>query len=300
MRIVTVGKPVQFRGVFVGFAALLVLAATAFGTNTATADSVQVQSYQRASATEACVAQPGETPWQASWGPDSSWTPSWEQWANGGNGGWTCTRSITWATTPAPVPSSVTYRVGDIGPGGGLVFYIDSVSGLRYEMAPNTWGAGEQGLRWCYNSPSSSYPVPGATETAVGTGKSNTAAMAASGTCNSEAAAAVIAYGGTDSSAGQWFLPSRDELYAMCYFSLYLTAAPNPTIECFNATSGAVQNPAFNAAYKFTSAGPTTTLYWSSSQTFPDRAAGVEFFDGWLWEGCGKNGLLKVRPIRAF
>lgn len=82
-------------------------ASTLVGANVASADQVQVQSYQRASQSEACAAQPGETPWQASWGPDSSWNPAWEQWANNGTGGWVCTRSITWARTPvAPTPAS--------------------------------------------------------------------------------------------------------------------------------------------------------------------------------------------------
>ena len=82
--------------------AVLVLAGSLAGAGAAAADSIQVQSYQRASATAACVAQPGETPWQANWGTDASWKPSWEQWANTGKGGWVCTRSITWAITPAP------------------------------------------------------------------------------------------------------------------------------------------------------------------------------------------------------
>jgi hypothetical protein len=100
--------------------ALLVVAGMLLGARVAAADSVWVQSYQRASSAEACVAQPGETPWQAAWGSDSSWSPSWEMWANGGKGGWTCTRSITWARTPAAGGTSArTYALGDVGPGGG-------------------------------------------------------------------------------------------------------------------------------------------------------------------------------------
>ena len=86
--------------------ALLISASLVCGANLASADSVQYQSYQRASQTEACVAQVGETPWQAAWGADSSWKPSWERWANAGSGGWTCTRTIVWAKTPVSVASS--------------------------------------------------------------------------------------------------------------------------------------------------------------------------------------------------
>ena len=75
---------------------VLVVGALAAATS-ASADSIQVQSDQRASQSAACTAQPGETPWLDSWGDDPSWHPTWEQWANNGKGGWTCTRSITWA-----------------------------------------------------------------------------------------------------------------------------------------------------------------------------------------------------------
>ena len=40
--------------------------------------------------------------------------------------------------TPAsPVVTPQVYNIGDIGPGGGLVFFISG--GLTYEMAPKTW-----------------------------------------------------------------------------------------------------------------------------------------------------------------
>ena len=81
--------------------ASLVATGALFLASAASADEIQVQSYQRSGESEVCAAQPNETPWQASWGDDSSWHPSWEQWANNGEGGWTCTRSIVWAKSPA-------------------------------------------------------------------------------------------------------------------------------------------------------------------------------------------------------
>jgi hypothetical protein len=98
-------KSVRSTTFLAALSVLVVVAGTLFGANIASADSIQVQGYQRASQTEACVAQVGETPWQASWGPDATWKPGWEQWANKGAGGWVCTRSITWAKTPVPVGS---------------------------------------------------------------------------------------------------------------------------------------------------------------------------------------------------
>lgn len=57
----------------------------------------QFQSYQRASQDAPCPNLPGETPWQADWGTDSGWTPSYAQWPNGNTGGWVCNRMIEWA-----------------------------------------------------------------------------------------------------------------------------------------------------------------------------------------------------------
>lgn len=92
--------------------AVLVTSATIAGgilvaeTTPAAADQTWTQSFERPSATAPCVAPADETPWQEGWtGTDRSWTPTWEQWPNGGRGGWTCTRSITWAKdTPPPAP----------------------------------------------------------------------------------------------------------------------------------------------------------------------------------------------------
>ena len=60
---------------------------------------VWVQSFQRASADEPCVAPAAlDIVWQDTWNPaEQAWTATWEMWPNGGTGGWTCTRSITWA-----------------------------------------------------------------------------------------------------------------------------------------------------------------------------------------------------------
>lgn len=279
-----------------GVLSAVVLGVVVLGANGASADEIQIQSYQRASQGDECLAQLEQTPWKAAWGSDDSWHPSWEQWANGGQGGWTCTRSITWAKDPvASGPTHAVYRVGDIGPGGGLVFYIDSGTGLRYEMAPSAWGAGETGLRWCHDPASSAYPVPGATGTAIGTGKLNTEAMAGSVSCNSDVALAALAYPGSDSSAGQWFLPSKDELNAFCYYTRYLVATQDPTASCFGI-SGTTQNPALNPDYAFTN----VKWYWSSTQNGSDRAVCLEYADGTLQSGCGKRTLLAVRPIRSF
>ena len=292
-------KPVRSKTLLATLSVLVVVAGMLFGANVASADSVQYQSYQRASQTEACAAQPGETPWQASWGADSSWSPSWEQWANKGAGGWVCTRSITWAKTPIPagggaasgVASCATggpYALGDIGPGCGLVFLISG--GLTYEMAPNTWSGGiaDPTIEWCNTSTSVT------TGTAVGTGSANTTAMLAL-PCTSGAGVSARAYRG--GGLTDWFLPSKDELNAMCNYSRNPTAPAAPSVSCFGSFPGSTQNGAFAAGtYGFASAD-----YWSSSQaTDAVRAWAQYFLDGSANSGNLKTNLRQVRPVRAF
>lgn len=273
------------RRILIAFSSLAVIAAGLTLTPSASADSVQVQSYQRASQTEACAAQPGETPWQASWGPDSSWKPSWEQWANSGTGGWTCTRSITWAR-------SASYGLGDIGPGGGLVFLVSG--GLTYEMAPENWSdptnpnATDPVLTWCDDRTTN---VSGASATAVGTGAANTAAMAASVPCSSNAAAAVRAYAPAGTTAGQWFLPSKDELTAMCNYSR------NPS----NPPTGGCSPLTQDATFASSSYGFSNNYFWSSSQVDALSAYSRNFADGADNIGYKDNSYPQlVRPIRAF
>ena len=273
------GNRFRVKGFLASFSVLVVLAGMLFGANiaaaAAAADSVQVQSYQRASQTEACVAQPGETPWQASWGTNSSWSPSWERWANKGNGGWTCTRSITWARSPLVEGSSdascdvrLTYSVGDIGPGCGLVFLISG--GKTYEMAPKTWtGASDPAVNWCNNV---SLDVLGAVDTAIGTGATNTAAMKAA--CTSGAANSATAYSG--SGFTDWFLPSKDELNAMYTYS---------RVSGFDTLT-----------YGFGS-----DIYWSSSQFNETVAWAQGFDDGTLYNPSKSDAVnQRVRPIRSF
>jgi hypothetical protein len=114
------------RRILIALSSLAVVAAGLTLTPSASADSVQVQSYQRTAQSQACAAQPGETPWEAAWGADSSWHPTWEQWANGGQGGWTCGRTIVWAKTIGCVQTVVDIDPGpawsDFGSGYSLPF----------------------------------------------------------------------------------------------------------------------------------------------------------------------------------
>lgn len=67
---------------------------------------VWVQSFERASADAPCVPPKAlDIEWQSDWpAAENTWMPTWEQWANGGKGGWTCMRIITWAPAQFEVP----------------------------------------------------------------------------------------------------------------------------------------------------------------------------------------------------
>jgi hypothetical protein len=126
--------------------------------------------------------------------------------------------------------------VGDIGPGGGTVFYVSSgftetgsacATSCRYlEWAPNTWygGVRDPTLPWSSDTTHQAQvfanaSLDGLGNQAIGMGFSNTQEMLTSRGSyiadTSGAAYAVHRYAGTDGSAGQWFLPSLNELNEM-------------------------------------------------------------------------------------
>ena len=276
----SVPRAVRSKSLFAALSVLLMIATTLFGANVASGDEVWDQSYQRGSASEACVAQAGETPWQDSWGTNPGWSPSWEQWANEGQGGWVCSRSITWARDSA----ARVYNIGDVGPGGGLVFLISG--GLTYEMAPKTWSGSSSddtpSLAWCSDTSTS---IAGAVGTAVGTGSANTTAMLAL-PCTSGAAFSADAYAGGGFT--DWFLPSKDELRAMCRYSR------NPTTPPTGACTGSQDSTFSTGTYGFASG-----IYWSSSQ-YDAATAWYQYMDIAPDPIDAKSTTLRVRPVRAF
>jgi len=98
-------------------------------------------------------------------------------------------------------------RVGDQGPGGGIVVYAGASPrrwGRYLEVAPTGWNGGDDpALTWCNRAVSAS------TRTGLGEGRENTIRLQES--CpESQVAEVVLSYAGGGEQ--DWYVPSRDEL----------------------------------------------------------------------------------------
>jgi DUF1680 family protein len=181
-------------------------------------------------------------------------------WANRGAG-----EMSLWLSTEG-------YRVGDIGPAGGLIFYENptyAADGWRYlEAAPFDQS---DGAKWgCFRA-----AIPGARGTGIGSGRQNTADMVAA--CAEPGSAARLCADVSINGVRGWFLPSEGELELM-YSNLKAKGLGN------FRDSGASDN--FN--------------YWTSSQQTADMAAHVDFADDGRHHGDDKDFPRRVRAIRAF
>ena len=245
----------------------------------------RVESYERSSRFEACARWADESRRRTDGGPGTSFVPSWEQWAHGGKGWWTCTRKMH---GPQDELAKDHHPVGGVGPGGGQVFLV--ADGVHYEMAPNSWaGTIDPIAKYCDGM----QLVTGATGSAVGTGAANTAAMATSPACNSQAATLVEAYSG--SGFTDWYLPSQDELNAMCNYSRNSDSPLPPTTSCYG-TAGTDESAEFTSSeYAF-----APGVYWSSTQT-ASTFAWRQYMQitGYQFMGTPGN-TLHIRPIRSF
>jgi hypothetical protein len=188
------------------------------------------------------------------------------------------------ATNPAPSPAkpaaSKTYKIGDTGPAGGIVFYDkgNTTGGWRYlEAAPaSTEGTN---LTWAVND-----GKPGGTKDGIGAGKQNTQAIVDYSLRTGENMPAArycdrLNYGGYD----DWFLPSKLELGLMF----------------LNLKDAGIGG--FNGEW-----------YWSSSessnygspvwvQRFSDGFQAAEHFSPSGSRGSGRrNNAYSVRAVRAF
>lgn len=200
-------------------------------------------------------------------------------------------------TTSKPESSSVstnvsalssngkTYNIGDDGPGGGIIFYYSKVGFDVYEpdgsvkkchyLEVSKFDLGA--ISWCSRK-SGADCCNITTLTAVGAGRINTFKIIKSthrsGTITKEncAALACHSYSTATTKAGDWFLPSKDEL------NLLYQNLGKRVLLC-NTTND--------------------NWYWSSSQGNRDSAWGQRFSDG-LQDDYYKGSTTSVRAVRAF
>jgi hypothetical protein len=167
-----------------------------------------------------------------------------------------------------------TYALGDTGPGGGKIFYVSEAGFTLYTTAADTTGilchyleaapADISGTKAWASSEYIFIPISG-TETAIGTGRKNTALILAT---DANAPAAKACNDLTTGGKSDWFLPSKDEL---------------------------------NYLYEGRSAvgNLDTSIYWSSSQGSSEFAWHQSFGDGNQYN-YNKYHTYSVRPVRAF
>jgi len=196
----------------------------------------------------------------------------------------TTTIALTCATGGACV-------VGNPGPGGGIIFYdAGSIQswGRYLEVACVSWQnncvgtmADPQALWGCYGT-----PISGAAGTAIGTGKQNTTDIV-NGCVTSDITAAELAAGYSHNTLDDWFLPSKDELNALCKWA-------------YGDTTYAVCNNGGPGGLSLTGVGGFSPVsYWSSSES-DDYDAWFQSFNFGFQSLSFKSSTPYVRPVRAF
>jgi hypothetical protein len=221
------------------------------------------------------------------------------------------------ASSPAAAPAPLTCAtggtcvVGDRGPGGGIVYYVDNAgfncgSGFTatgsptgglcqyLEVAPRGWNGTDADPRNVWATTAYQYTdvtdiaddlyEVNNTRTGIGLGLKNSMAIVAQGNDNTTAAGAARAYRG--SAKDDWYLPTSAELNLLCQWSRNVTQVVG------TACTGGTLNTGTGA-----NGGMSISGYWSSSEGY-----GTVYYGG----GAGsqwrddKHWPYGVRPVRAF
>jgi hypothetical protein len=207
---------------------------------------------------------------------------------------------------PIAAERPVVYMVGDTGPGGGIIYYVDNTNGFNcgsdftsichyLEVAPSEWGGGGVQRSWAVianwqmnisgiaNEASPYNDVLG-----IGLGFKNSIAIVNQGNNTTSAAGAARSYEG--GSQHDWYLPSTAELNLLCQWNRGLT--PSVSTVC---SGGTLNSATFGAS----TSGFSGDVYWSSSQN-QYHTAHCQDFDAGNQRQNYKGDAYYVRPIRAF
>ena len=202
----------------------------------------------------------------------------------------------------------VDYEVGDRGPGGGIVYYVSASNftsagstcdtTCKYlEVAPATWqSAGisvENDLTYQWSTNTTVTTAQNKTTTSsegfsadekfnwkIGQGFYNTSAMVAPDTF------------ADISTAGQWFIPSMNELNELCKYARGQITG-DPKVACVTG-SGTLKTGTANDLGGF-----MDDYYWSSSER-DAKLVGLQSFGVGSYALSNKSYNFRVRPVRAF
>ena len=223
------------------------------------------------------------------------------------------TRTFTLTVT------SVVYTVGQTGPGGGLIYYVNAAGfdcGATYsptgspaggkcnylEVAPSGWNTGsDPDIRWAVSEQGSNDvtsitndDVPYNNLLGVGLGYKNSLAIVAqNGAGTTYAAGLARAYAG--GSKSDWYLPTAAELNLLCQW--VRGVAQSVTTGC----SGGFHYQ--NNTDNLIAAGIKNNYYWSSSERTANRAwyQDLYYYLNAPQETFFTKSLdASVRPVRAF
>ena len=224
--------------------------------------------------------------------------------------------SVFKLTIQSSEAQTVVYNVGDLGPGGGRIFY-KNVAGFNcgpthsatgsptggkcnyLEAAPADWkGGGSQPLLpWATGTSSSGNAISDVVgieneessplnALGIGLGYKNSLLIIAQGNDDTTAAGRARAYSGASKS--DWYLPSGAELNLACQWNRGVTQDVSTVCSggSLNSGTGASSAPWINYTY------------YSSSERNATEAWFQYFQTGQL--GYNKSFAMYLRPIRAF
>jgi hypothetical protein len=220
------------------------------------------------------------------------------------SGSTTATFTLTVVRTCA---NGGTCIVGNTGPGGGIVFYVQADGGTfncgvaftstcKYlEVAPSGWNTGDDPSKlWAVAAHQASDIATITNEDpannnalGIGLGYKNSLAIVNQGNDTTTAAGAARAYGG--GSKSDWYLPTTAELNLLCQWARNVDQSV--TTRC----TGGTLNTGTGALGGFS----RVLEYWSSSEV-GTVGAWAQFFNDGVQSGSTKNRSLFVRPVRAF
>lgn len=203
--------------------------------------------------------------------------------------------------TPPPTSSPLSCAqggacaIGDTGPGGGTVFYIDTTraAGSQYfEAAPSGWANSQDAdpqLLWAVSSQGCDTTDVSGTQTGIGTGAANTNLIIMNPACDSigKAPAAWTAHDYSGGGKTDWFLPSKDELNQLCKWASGQPTSPDDQTRCTGSSASL-------------NGGLLRQFYWSSSQSSATGARLQSFSAGTQLNISKQSSSVYVRPVREF